>query len=225
MTTQRNLDFQRFLIRWEGNTNAIVGESAESTYSRAMPFAFSNHPNDTGGTTMMGVTMRVFRVWRTSICHLPQPTLEDLRMMQYTEWEAILRYLYWEPLHADTLPFDCYALALADWYWHSGTAAVCQAQRLLGVEEDGIIGRKTINAAKRLMSTRERARMMSVQLTETRRRWLADLVARRPSQTVFARGWDNRLDALVALVPSLDLTPEERAEPQITQIKQIPSSL
>lgn len=211
MFTQRYLAFLRFLIRWEGATNVAPGEDIEDAYQRAMPFAFCNHPNDSGASTMMGVTMRVFNVWRTAICQKPRPTADDLRAMTFTEWETIVSYLYWQPLRADVLPFDCYALALADWHWHSGTTAIRHAQRLLGVEPDGIVGRKTVNAAKRLMGTRERARQMATQLTEQRRTFLANVVKNKPLRAAFAKGWDNRLDALLALFEQLDLNDEERA--------------
>ena len=209
MHTHRFDTFLRFLIRWEGATNPIGREDTESIYLRATPFAFSKHPKDPGGATMMGITMRVFTVWRTAICKQPRPTETDLRSMPYAEWENIVRYLYWQPLRADTLPFDCFNIALADWHFHSGATAIRHAQTLLGTEPDGYVGRKTINAAKRAMPTRERARLLATQLTETRRAWLQALALRQPQLATFAQGWDNRINALLFLFQTLDLTEEE----------------
>ena len=209
MTSQRYIAFLRFLIRWEGSVNANPGEDVEATYRRAKPFAFSDHPADSGGATMMGVTYTLFALWRTKVCRQPQPSRDDLRAMQYREWEDIVRYVCWEPVRADLMPYDCFSIALADWYWHSGRVAVRKAQALINAQPDGIVGRKTIFAARRTMKTRDRARLVTSDLAEQRRQWLHDLADRRPKDRAFLRGWDNRIDALLALIPMLDLMPDE----------------
>lgn len=209
MSSQRFNTFVRFLIRWEGATNAKDGEDTEATYLRAMPFAFSNHRADSGGPTMMGVTLHLFTLWRMHICHLPQPAIDDLRKMSFSEWQDIVRNCCWLPVRADLMPYDCFAIALADWYWHSGKVAVLKAQTLLHAEPDAVVGRKTLFAARRLMSTRERGRQTATKLTETRREWLMCLAERRPKDRAFVEGWNNRLDALLAMFNTLDLLPGE----------------
>ena len=84
-----------------------------------------------------------------------------------------------------------------------------KAQTLLHAEPDAVVGRKTLFAARRLMSTRERGRQTATKLTETRREWLMCLAERRPKDRAFVEGWNNRLDALLAMFNTLDLLPGE----------------
>lgn len=216
MLTFRQAQFLRFLIRWEGGTTSNPGESVAEAYERAAPKAFSDDPADAGGATMMGVTMPVFRLWRQGICRRTEPTTDDLRAMTYPEWEDIVRHFYWASIMGDTLTHDCVAIALADWLWHSGHIAVRTLQRLVGVEADGVFGRVTLNAVKRCCGTRAAARQLATDLIECRRDVLNRLVERRPANRRFIRGWENRLQALEALIPDLDLNDAERRSKRTT---------
>lgn len=110
------------ILRWEGG--------------------FSDHPNDPGGPTNMGVTISTLRKWRA-----PEPvTVDDLRNLTRAEAADIYRANYWEECRCDELP-EGLALALFDSAVNQGPP---RATRLLqtaaGVEADGIFGPITMGA-------------------------------------------------------------------------------
>ena len=82
---------------------------------------------------------------------------------------------------------------LVDWYWMSGPTAVRRVQRLVGVQTDGIIGPKSIAAIN------IKGEGLAQDIYDDRRCFYEEIVARRPSQRKFLRGWLNRLNSLMEL--------------------------
>ena len=113
----------------------------DQAYDRLMGHegGYSNHPDDPGGETMWGVTKRVAVAYGYSgpMRDLPRDTAKQ-----------IYRRLYWDAVQADQLPeavrFDVFDAAV-----NSGVSqAVKWLQRAAGATADGVIGAKTIAAAR-----------------------------------------------------------------------------
>ena len=90
-------------------------------FCRSFEGGWSNHPNDSGGATMKGVTYATFCKYRASK-GLPKPTLNDLRNITAKEWNAVLRWHTWDRIKCDEYKSQWVAYLLADCVWMSGEA-------------------------------------------------------------------------------------------------------
>jgi lysozyme family protein len=142
---------------------------------------FVDHPDDPGGATMKGVTQAVYSAFRQR--HgLP---VQSVRNITDDELEAIYRRQYWDVVRGDDLPPGL-DYAVFDFAVNSGPRRAAQfLQRVLGVADDGIIGERTLDAAK--AASQAQAIMM---LCGHRLQWLQTL---RHFKT-FGRGWTRRVN-------------------------------
>lgn len=189
-----------FLLEVEGGCTITPGLTPREIYEARGQKAFSNHPNDPGGATMMGITLSVYRLWR-AMNGRPVTTAEHLQAMTYGEWSSIIKTYFWDHFKCSQASLECLAVCMADGIFNSGTAGVKELQRVLGVEADGIVGRKTVGALQRQRS-RESGRAMCQQLLDMR----IERLRRLPTYKTFGRGWERRIEALRQYIYHLDLT-------------------
>ena len=149
---------------------------------------FVNDPNDSGGATNKGVTLTTYRRYKGE-----SATVADLKAITDEDWTAIFKTMYWDKVKADEINSQSVANLIVDWYWMSGTTAVRRVQRLVGAQPDGIIGPKSIAAINIA------GEGLAQDIYDDRRRFYEEIVARRPSQRKFLRGWMNRLNSLMEL--------------------------
>lgn len=99
---------------------------------------FVDNPKDPGGATNYGITEKVARA------HGYQG---DMRSLPMTTAITIYEHDYWAPIKADQLP-DHLRFHVFDAAVNSGTSqAIKWLQRAAGVNEDGIIGPRTLSAS------------------------------------------------------------------------------
>lgn len=151
---------------------------------------FVNDPDDAGGATNMGVTIGTYTEYcREKGC--PAPTVEDLKNISMVTWVDILRTMYWNRYRADEIESQSVANICVDWLWHSGCQGIIKVQKILGVKADGIVGPITlaaINSASPLP--------LFGKIKQEREKFFRKLVATRPTNSKYLRGWMNRLDDL-----------------------------
>lgn len=142
---------------------------------------YVDHPRDPGGATKYGITTATLGAWR----RLGRgATAEEVRRLGPAEAARILDSQYARPLRYRELPAGL-DYALFDYAVNSGPAQAAKTlQRLLGVEADGIVGVKTLDALRR----REAAELV-VQLQDARLKFLRGL----KTWAVFGKGWSNRV--------------------------------
>lgn len=136
---------------------------------------YSNHPADKGGATMWGITEAVAR---------SSGYTGAMQALTQAQAGAIYRANYWTPVHADQLPaevrFDVFDGAV-----NSGVAQSAKwLQRALGVEDDGVIGPRTLAAAKFVPGP-----ILKLQYNGQRLAFLTDL----KTWPTFGRGWSRRI--------------------------------
>jgi lysozyme family protein len=158
-----------FILRWEGG--------------------FVDHPADRGGATNKGVTQRVYDRWRTRQGEPPR----SVRLIEDAEVHAIYESDYWGPPRCDLLsgPLD---LVHFDTAVNMGPGrAVRFLQSAVRCPVDGDFGPGTEMA---VASCDPGEAVLAY--CDAREAFYRALVARKPDQGVFLKGWLNRLEALRA---------------------------
>lgn len=166
----------------------LVGQVPVSTFDIALgrvlgyEGGISDNPVDAGGRTDHGITQQSYDAWRTT-------TGQGKRPVDYiTDDEVRAIYLadYWMPCNCDSLP-EKLAQAVFDMAVNSGVwNAKLALQRAVRVQADGVIGATTVAAA-------QSAPDAVLAFLKQRAGVIAEILATKPSQSVFAHGWINRL--------------------------------
>lgn len=148
---------------------------------------FSNHKADKGGATKYGITIATLGKWRNK-------TVSVSDVQNLTEYEAkqIYKAWYWDPIGGDSLKSYAVAYALFDQGVNRGVGTVIkQAQKILGVTADGVMGPKTIQALNALAEGPFLDKFIAAARTS-----YANIIAADPTQAVFKNGWENRVKEL-----------------------------
>ena len=178
------------ILQWENSITMTKGETLKHAYERARAKGVTVVKNDSGGPTMCGVTLNTFKEWRRKQGK-PVPTQADLAKLEYAEWLAILKSVFWDPCKGDYITNQAVANMFVDWRWVNGTQAIRDAQTAFSLVADGIVGPKTITA---LNSGSHRETFE--RLKYAREAAYRKIVRNRPSQQKFLNGWLNRLNDL-----------------------------
>ena len=145
------------------------------------------HPEDKGGPTNTGITLRTFRQ------HCGQDrTIADLKEMSYGTWCKIMKEQYWDKCRADEISSQSVADIVVDWSVNSGLVGLRKVQEILSQKPDGIVGPKTLAA----INGAEPQELFE-RIKAARKQFYIDIVKRSPSQKVFMNGWMNRINSFV----------------------------
>jgi lysozyme family protein len=152
---------------------------------------FINDPDDLGGATNKGVTIKTYTFFRWRK-HQSTPTIDDLKNISDEEFTAILKEMYWDACRADRIESQSVANAIVDWACNSGTVtAAKELQKALGVTVDGVIGNVTLSAINSID-----AETMFDLVQKTRIAYLERICVSRPTNKKFMKGWMNRVNSL-----------------------------
>ena len=117
---------------------------------------FVNHPNDPGGATNMGVTLKTWKSQGYDKDGDGDIDVVDLKKITKQDAIKMLKNNYWSRWFADQIDSQVVANILVDWVWISGAWGIKIPQRLLGLKEDGIVGYQTMRALKESIDTPEK---------------------------------------------------------------------
>ena len=144
---------------------------------------YAVHPNDRGGPTKGGITLRTLESWRGRRC-----TRAELQRLKKSEALAILKRRYVETNGIHRLTDESLRAQVIDDAVLSGPMlAVMDLQRGVGAGVDGILGPKTLAAVESMGCD-----AAGVRLTVERSIRLCRHVADNPDQAVFLVGWLTR---------------------------------
>ncbi|MCM8594089.1 glycoside hydrolase family 108 protein [Accumulibacter sp.] len=140
---------------------------------------FSNHPEDPGGPTMMGITQATLAAWRGH-----PVSADDVRTLGRTEALDIYRANYWNAMRCDDLPKGV-DLMVFDFGVNAGiTRSVRLLQKVAGAEQDGSIGNLTLRAVRA---------SNPAALVEALASGRLDFYRSLDTYPTFGRGWENRV--------------------------------
>lgn len=150
--------------------------------------------DDPGGATNKGITQATYDSYRTRRGFGRQPVVG----ISGDEIADIYRTQYWKPIRGDSLPRRI-DLVVFDAAVNVGIVQASKfLQRALGVEDDGIVGPRTVDAA----IYDEMCGMTShvvADMLDQRRDFYNNLVVKKPTLLKYRKGWLNRVDALAKL--------------------------
>jgi lysozyme family protein len=120
----------------------------DQQFLQAKKTGFANDPADSGGATMVGVTLGTY----TEYCRRMKkgkPSVAQLKAMTYQEWLSIVKMFYWNRWKADDIKSQKVANILVDWVWSSGVWGIKKPQSVLGTAVDGLVGSKTLQSVNK----------------------------------------------------------------------------
>lgn len=164
-------------------------------YTFANEGGFSNVKEDRGGATKYGITIAELSRWRKR-----PVSVSEVQNLGVQEAKAIYRAKYWDPLDLDFIKHDGIATCLFDIGVVRGISIPPKyAQEICNIlghhlVVDGHIGPKTIKA---LNSVDPRAFVRA--FAKRAEQGFLAIIAARPSQIKFKKGWLNRARRLVTL--------------------------
>ena len=136
---------------------------------------YSNHPSDPGGATMWGVTEKVAR---------QHGYMGDMRDYPVFEAKLVYRSTYWDACRCDELP-DAVRFDVFDGAVNSGVGqSIKWLQRSVGVQDDGVIGMKTLLACTLLAGATVQARYNGHRL---------EFMTNLKTWSAFGGGWARRI--------------------------------
>jgi lysozyme family protein len=154
---------------------------------------YVNHPADRGGPTNFGITHATLASYRG----LASCSADDVRTMTKQEARTIYAQNYYFAPRINLLPAEIQSFVFDCAVNHGPAQAirfvqqVCTQRDTRPLEVDGRCGPATASRAAELLVNVGDDFMRA--LVERRRQFYLDLIARKPSQEAFRKGWMNRL--------------------------------
>ena len=128
----------------------------DKAFEYTMPFegwdAYTNDPDDKGGATKYGITVRTLKAIRFDVDGDGDVTENDVKSLTYSQAKDILKRKYWDVIQADSIESERIAIKLFDCAVNMGPARATRiAQEALndlryGLVVDGLMGPKTLSS-------------------------------------------------------------------------------
>lgn len=170
-----------YILKWEGGLSKNKADTASKDCV----------PDGSGFHTNKGITWTAWKFIFGS-------DIKGFYEMRPEKWLMCYRW-YWNSIEGDLINSQRIAELFADWAWASGKYAKTEMQRWLislgeKLEVDGDIGRETLGALNKLITTRGEKWMF-----ESCYSWRVDWVKRLKQYPTFGKGWMRRLNDFYAI--------------------------
>lgn len=146
---------------------------------------YVNHPDDRGGPTNMGITLKTLARFRDEV--VVDSDVENLTREEAVKiyWRDYVRKPGFDYIHSDSLAEHLVDIGVL----HGPERAIKWLQQAIGVEPDGVIGPVTLSAVNEgTLLAEEVSKMLAV----FRIRFMGRLISNDHSQAAFAAGWLKR---------------------------------
>lgn len=161
--------------------------ASETVYKKGhygdLNYAISqNEKGDDGGLTKFGIDFR------------SHPEV-DIERLSYEQAVQIYRKDYWEKSRSEELPYPL-SLVHVDGAVNTGIGQQTKfLQRVCGVDDDGILGPKTLKAALEKCDE-DGVKEVCMEIIKRRAQFYKDLAESKPEKARFLNGWLNRIEKL-----------------------------
>lgn len=163
---------------------------------------WADHPKDPGGATNKGITIGTLKRLGIDVDGDGDSDVSDLKALPDHEVARVYRLFYWDAVRADLLPSGL-DYAMFDFAVNSGPGrAAKHLQRILGEDQDGDVGPKTLAAV-----AKADAKALVHSLCDSRLRFVKAL----DTWQTFGRGWQRRIDDVRAKASQMAAKPEAPA--------------
>lgn len=153
---------------------------------------YSNHPSDRGGPTKKGITIGTLSQYLKK-----DVTADDVKNLTDSEIREIYKEKYYqEPGFSFIVDSDLLGLVIDSSVQHGPVTVIRWLQRIVDVNQDGIIGKITESAIES-----HGAAWLYRKLICIRVGYYFSIIADHPNQSVFARGWFNRIKPFIENAP------------------------
>ncbi len=154
---------------------------------------------DRGGATKYGVTIVTYTYWCNGkkitvvVCDKNgdgKITAIDLNRTTIEDVKPIYKALYWDIAKGDKIKNQAIADFIVDFFINSGASNrnIKLIQKCLKVSQDGYFGEQTLKA----INSKKPKALFKI-LFSFRTNFYKNIVKKNPSQSIFLRGWNNRL--------------------------------
>ncbi|MCP2004549.1 UNVERIFIED_ORG: lysozyme family protein [Buttiauxella agrestis ATCC 33320] len=157
---------------------------------------YSEHPDDKGGATNKGITIGTLSTYlgRKDV------SKDEVKNLSYETIKMIYKRYYWDALNLDAVQDQSIATALFDIGIVCGTGtAIGFCQEILGLPQTRKMDTATLN---KINSTTDEE--LIPPFAERTISYFDAIVAKKPSQAVFLKGWKNRANRLLSLIDKDD---------------------
>lgn len=157
---------------------------------------YTNDPDDSGGPTKFGITLRAYQGFKTD----PTLTAKDIENLTLPQAEEFYYHIFWAPLQGDRIAIESVAISLFDSAVLYGpvTASLLLQKALdslgFALKEDGLLGDKSIAA---LNGTQPQSLIKSFHSALTLH--IDDVCRTYPKNEKYRDGWQARADRLLSL--------------------------
>jgi lysozyme family protein len=149
---------------------------------------FVNRPNDTGGATKYGLTLKdLSAFWQKPV------SVSDAQALDIETAKKIYNNLFWSGKGFDKIASDAFAAVLFDQCVLGGMyAAITRLQTVLGLKADGLLGPQTLAAINS-----HDGKALGFKFIRASMHFYTRLAAYRSTQAEFLEGWIDRLFSLI----------------------------
>lgn len=148
---------------------------------------YVNHPNDRGGPTNKGITLKTLSTYLGR-----KATSTDVKNLKNETIRDIYKKKYWDVLNLDKVIDNKIATPIFNIGVLCGPGTVAKyVQEIVGVSQDGKFGPVTLDA----INTMDNG-VFVPRLCDRLQKRFDEIVRDNPSQKVFANGWRNRANRL-----------------------------
>ena len=151
-----------------------------------------DHKSDPGGITKYGISLRFIQRNGIDINTDGRVDSKDIVEITIEEASEIYKTYFWDKMRLEGISNDLLKLHLFDMGVNAGTrTAVILLQKILRVEPDGIIGKRTLAAIDNYKGS------LVAEYIVARLNYYHKLTVRNPKLKVFLKGWTNRVKSTV----------------------------
>ena len=157
--------------------------------------AYEDVEGDSGGCTKYGLTLDDVKEYHVDLDHNGVFDCNDVKSIDRNTAHNMLKSLYWDYFKADQITNQSLAEFIVDSGLNQGRVLIVKyIQGIVGVEADGHFGPNSLKAL--LDHLADGAEDEFDALYKKREDRYNAIVASRPSQSKFIKGWMNRLNSI-----------------------------